>query len=37
MDDAGLEQDQGDRGYTASIWFHGSVAPLVVPIESTEA
>jgi hypothetical protein len=36
MDDAGFEQDQGNGGYTASVWFHGSVTPFIVPIESAE-
>jgi hypothetical protein len=35
VDDAGLEEDQGDGGHTASVRFHGSVAPLIIPIEST--
>jgi len=34
MDDAGFEEDQGNGGNAASIWFHGPVTPLVIPIES---
>jgi len=34
MDDAGFKQDQGNGGYTASVWFHGSITPFIIPIES---
>ena len=36
MDNPSFEQDQGNGGNTTSVWFHGSVAPLVIPIESAE-
>ena len=36
VDDACFKQDQGDGGYTASVRFHGSVAPLVIPIKPTK-
>lgn len=36
MGNAGFEQDQGNGGYAASVWFHGSVTPFIIPIESAK-
>ena len=36
MGNAGLQQDQGDRGYAAPVRFHSSVAPFIISIKSTK-